>query len=194
MRLVSSAVSERAQPASIGSRQVRLGAVLAVAIAVGFLVWLLFIKGDDNSSNGGRAKPVAATPASLRQLAASSGHSIYWVGRRSGTYELTQTSDGSIYVRYLPPGVRLGDSRPNFLTIGTYPHKNALATVRKAARRRGASTQKVGGGGLAVSNQAQPRSTYLAYKNDPDLLLEVYDPSPAQSRRTASSGRIVPVR
>ena len=29
-------------------------------------------------------------------------------------------------MRYLPRDVRLGDPRPDFLTVGTYPRENAL--------------------------------------------------------------------
>jgi hypothetical protein len=187
------ATSETAEAGLAGNRRLRLGAVVAVAVAVGFIAWLLFIKGD-NSSKGRKAIPVAATPQSLHQLAASLGHSVYWVGRRArNTYELTRTSDGSVYIRYLPPGVALGDPRPNFLTIGTYPHPKATATVQKAARRQGALKLKVKGG-LAVSNATRPQSTYVAYSRDPDLLLEIYDPSPSRSHRLANSGQVVPVR
>lgn len=175
------------------ARQLRLAAVLVGAIAIGFIAWLVFIK-DDDDSGGGSATPVAATVGDLRALSSSAGHSVYWIGRRAtDTYELTQTSDGSIYVRYLPPGTDLGDRRPNFTTIGTYPHPNSMKTVRQAARREGAVTRAIEGGGLSVSNLSRPRSVYLAYPSDPDLLLEVYDPSPSRARRLASSGRVKPV-
>jgi hypothetical protein len=187
-------MNERAEPTPAGVRQLRLGAVLAVAIAAGFLVWLAFIK-DDGNGGSSAAAPGSAGAGDLRSLSKEVGHSVYWAGRRSkDTYELTRTKDGSIYVRYLPAGVQIGDARPAFLTIGTYPHPSAIDTVREASRRPGAVTRRVEGGGLAVSNKARPQSTYLTYSSDPDLLLEVYDPSPARSRRLASSGRVVPVR
>jgi hypothetical protein len=173
----------------------RLGAVLAVAVAAAFLVWLIFIKGDGNDNGSSASVPVSASPQDLRSLSNEVGHAVYWAGPRSKyTYELTRTKDGSIYVRYLPAGVKTGDSRPEFLTIGTYPHPKALDTMRKASKRNGAVTQRVKGGGLAVENKARPRSTYLAYSTDPDLLLEVYDPSPTRSIKLAASGRVVPVR
>jgi hypothetical protein len=187
------AMNERAEPTTAGSRNLRLGAVIAVAIAAAFLVWLIFIKDDDNGSSGAAAVP--ASTEDLRSLSDEVGHKVYWAGPRSkDTYELTRTKDGSIYVRYLPAGVKVGDSRPEFLTIGTYPHKKALDTMRQASKRKGAVTRRIEGGGLAVSNKARPRSTYLAYSSDPDLLLEVYDPSPVRSRQLAESGRVVPVR
>lgn len=188
-------MNERAEPTAAGSRNLRLGAVLAVAIAAGFLVWLIFIKGDGNDNGGSGRAAVSASTEDLRSLSDEVGHSVYWAGRRSkDPYELTRTKDGSIYIRYLPAGVKVGDSRPEFLTIGTYPHPKALDTMRQASKRKGAVTRRIKGGGLAVSNKARPSSTYLAYSSDPDLLLEVYDPSPARSRQLAASGRVVPVR
>jgi hypothetical protein len=176
------------------ARQLRLAAVLLGAVAIGFIAWLVFIK-DDDDDGGGSATPVAATVDDLRALSGTAGHPVYWIGRRpTNTYELTQTSDGSIYVRYLPPGVELGDRRPNFTTIGTYPHPNSMNTVEQAARREGAVSRSIRGGGLSVSNTSRPRSVYLAYPSEPDLLLEVYDPSPSRARRLASSGRVKPVR
>ena len=96
-------------------------------------------------------------------------------------------------MRYLPAGTELGDRRPNFTTIGTYPHPNSMKTVRQAAQREGAIARPIEGGGLSVSNKARPRSVYVAYPSDPDLLLEVYDPSPSRARQLASSGRVKPV-
>jgi hypothetical protein len=179
----------------VGQRRLRAGAVLAVAIAVGFIAWLVFVKNDDNngSSSAKRVPAHAASVQELRQFAASAGHPVYWVGNRpSQTYELTQTSDGSIYIRYLPASVRVGDSRPNFLTVGTYPHPNATATIEKASKRPGAVTKKIRGGGLAVTNKGRPRSVYVAYPGS-ELLLEVYDPSPRLALDLATSGRVVPI-
>jgi len=189
------AMNETAEPTAAGSRRLRLRAVLAVAIAAAFLVWLVFIKDDDNDNGGGGAPPASVSTEGLRSLSDEVGHAVYWAGPRSkDTYELTRTKDGSIYVRYLPAGVQVGDPRPEFLTIGTYPHPNAVGTVREASRREGAVARRIKGGGLAVSNKARRRSTYLAYPSDPDLLLEVFDPSPARSRKLAASGRVVPAR
>jgi hypothetical protein len=50
-------------------------------------------------------KPTAATLADLRTLAQRVGHPIYWAGPKPGyTYELSTTSNGSVFIRYLPPG------------------------------------------------------------------------------------------
>jgi hypothetical protein len=170
----------------------RLGAVLALAAAVAFFAWLL-LKDDDKGSSRKGSAPVAASVKELRRLPGSVGHSVYWAGIRSGyTYELTRTGDGNVYIRYLPTGVSLGDQRPNYLTVGTYPHQNAFGTVSKAARRKGEIVRKLAGGGVAVSNKAIPRSVYIAYPGS-DYLIEVYDRSPTRARRLVVSGRVRPI-
>ena len=76
----------------------------------------------------------AVTPAELKSLATSLAQPIYWVGPEPRvTYELTQTTGGLIYVRYLPAGVEVGDRR-TFLTVGTYPVNNAFAQQRERWR------------------------------------------------------------
>jgi hypothetical protein len=93
---------------------------------------------------------VAATRADLRSLGRELGHPVFWAGGDTdATYELTRTSDGRVFVRYLTGGAAVGDSSPDFLTVGTYPQKDALAKLRSAATAQGASTMPVAGGGLA---------------------------------------------
>lgn len=138
------------------------------------------------SSNG----PVATTIAGLERLAETIGHPIYWAGPRKGyTYELTRRSDGAIFVRYLPAGVRVGDPRGDFLIIATYPFPNALAALQRVANGKGI---EIPGGGLALVHQGYAKSVHLAYPGV-DYQVEVYDPSPRIARRVAVSGRVRPV-
>ena len=51
-----------------------------------------------------------AAVAELEAVAKSLGHPVYWAGPRKGvTYELTRTTDGKVYIRYLPRGTHVGD-------------------------------------------------------------------------------------
>ena len=51
------------------------------------------------------AEPTAASVDQLNALAARLGHPIYWAGPKAGyRYELTQTSTGKVFIRYLPDG------------------------------------------------------------------------------------------
>jgi hypothetical protein len=135
----------------------------------------------------------AASAAGLKALAHSLGHPLYWLGAKAGfTYELTQTGDGRIFIRYLPRGVKVGAKRP-YLTIATYPYQNAFAAIQAAARRKGAVKIKLPGGGLAVVDGAYPRSIHLAYPGS-NYQVEVFDPSPTQTRQVVSSGEVQEIR
>ena len=143
-------------------------------------------------ATAGRAPATAATPDEIKAAATKAGHRVYWAGAEEGsTYELTQTSDARVYVRYLPAGVEVGDVRPKFLTVGTYPQADALAILRARAEKEQSETIDLEGGGLAVIDK-QPTSVYIAYP-DQDLLVEVYDPDAARARELVTSARIAPV-
>ena len=108
------------------------------------------------------------------------------------TYEVTQTSDGRIYVRYLPAGVKVGDARPDYLTVGTYPVTGALAKLKATTAKSGAESIKLPRGGLASIDKSTPTSVYVAYPGS-DSQVEVYDPAAAQARTVVTSGRLVPL-
>jgi hypothetical protein len=172
--------------------RMRLGAVIAVGIGVALVLWLMLK--DDGGNKA--AKPTGAVAASTQELQAvpdSVKHPVYWAGRRAGyTYELSKTARG-VYVRYLPPGVAVGDRHAKYLTIASYPYPNAYATLSKAAKTKGAVSSKLAGGGIAVVSAQQPKSVYIAFPSA-NLQVEVYDPSPQRARQLAFSGRVVPVR
>jgi hypothetical protein len=138
------------------------------------------------------ARAHAVTPAALAALQHSVGHGVYWAGAMpGGTYELTQTGGGRIYVRYLPRGVPVGTTR-NFLTVGTYPLANAFSVTRRLAREASAMHVDAGRGAVAFSSRNAPTSVYVAFRGSP-VQIEVYDPVPARARALVTSGKIVPV-
>lgn len=150
--------------------------------------------GSKSQTASQRSPAVAASVTDLHSLEGSLRHPIYWAGAKTDyTYELTQTRGGNVYVRYLPAGVKVGDSRPDFLTIGTYPQPRAFQQVQAAARRKGAHKTRLPHGGLAVQNPSRPTSLYLAYPNS-GLLVEVFDPSADAARTLVRSGQIRPLR
>jgi hypothetical protein len=171
--------------------QLRIGALLALGLVV-FLTGWLFLGGEDKPSQ----QPTAASSTSeseLREFAASAPHPVYWAGARTGqTYELTHTSDGRVYIRYLPEGVQAGDPRPQFLTVGTYPRANAFAELKRAARAQGARSRSLPNGGLAVFSPGSS-SVYFGYA-DARYQVEVYAPSPGSARQMVLAGQVVPVR
>jgi hypothetical protein len=185
---------------------IRIGAVVALAIAIAFVVWLV-VRGNDNSSTTsktttptpGKTTPKAretiraATPRSLRALARASGHPVYWAGVQPKVkYELTQVTDGRIYIRYLPKGVKIGDRRAAYLIVATYPVPNAYKAVRTAAKESGAVTFHTKRGGLAVYNQSAATNVYLAYPGS-KYQIEVFDPNPSRARQLVRSGTVRPI-
>lgn len=189
--------------------------VVAVAVAAGFIVWLA-TRNDGGStatssavpsatvatstpasttsqsstvSTAGGFGPVALTAPALRAQVALLGQRAYWAGpMRNSTYELTRTDSGSIYIRYLPPGVAAGDKRA-FLTIGTYPLPNAYAVTQRVVNEKGAVSRKLADGSIAVYRPARPTSIYIAQPGGV-YQIEVYDPSVAEARRLVTTGEI----
>ena len=190
---MNEAARARVQP------DLRLVVVLVVALLAGLLALLLLDPSnvDDSSKSGSEVPtgvPVTRSPDELRGLARAVGHPVYWAGPQPGfKQEVTVTPDGRIYLRYLPPEVPAGDVRLGYTFVGTYPQRNALATVRRALRRRGASPVRVGGGGLGVTSSRLPQIVYVAYPGS-DYLVEVYDRSARRAREIVSSGQLMPVQ
>jgi hypothetical protein len=178
---------------------VRIGAVVAVAIAVAFVVWLLVRGGDSNSSSGQTQTvpaiaPVAASPDRLRSLSVDIGRPIYWAGPVSNTtYELTRTSQDRIYVRYLPHGVSVGTNQASYTIVGTYPVTNAYGVLQALAKKQGEKSFTVPNGGIAVYDASRSSNVYLAYPGS-NVQIEVFDPSASRARGLITSGQVGPVR
>jgi hypothetical protein len=176
-------------------RQIRIGAVVAVALAIGFVLWLVLRDGDSSSSTAPTApatsKSVPISVKGLHSLAAL-GIPIYWAGERSGvTYEMTKTADNSVLVRYLPAGAQIGTRTP-YLTIGTYPVKNAFAVTSRLAGSSSSVAIPVGHGGVAFYSRTRPTNVYLAYPGSSSQI-EVYDPSAAAAQQLVFSGQVAPL-
>lgn len=166
--------------------------LLGVAL-LGVLAWILLRGGDDQPSPARRA---AAAGLSLQRLKATAGgisHPVYWVGPQSGhTYELSETKDGRIYIRYLPPGTKVGTSRGDYLTVGTYPQPNALSMLKATARAQHAQTIQLRDGGLALQDTNRPTSVYAAYPGS-EYQVEVFEPSGGRALEMVRSGRLQPL-
>lgn len=170
----------------------RLGALVALGLAAFFVGWLVMNRGDETAPTASGA--TATSEGELRSFAESASHPVYWAGPKDGfTYELTRTTDGRVYVRYLPEGTQVGDPRARFLTIGTYPRAGAWAELKRAARAEGAVSLKLERGGLAVFSDARPTSVYFGYP-DAKYQVEVFHPSATEARRLALAAQVVPVR
>ena len=132
-------------------------------------------------------------PSGLKTIASTLGQSIYWAGPMRGTtLELTNATNGRIYVRYLPSGVALGDPG-QYLTVGTYPFENAYEATKALASQEQMTSVNLPGGEIAVYSKATgANNAYIAEPGVP-FQVEVYDPTPGNARDLVTSGRIVPV-
>jgi hypothetical protein len=132
--------------------------------------------------------PVAATASDIGAVGRALGHPLYWLGPTArDTYELTEDPDGRVYVRYLPPGVRLGASAP-YLTVATYPMTNAYAVTTVASKQADTTTISLPGA-VAFYAPSRPDSVYVAFKGA-KAQIEVYDPSGITSRRLVAARKL----
>ena len=91
-----------------GLKHFRISALIVILLASALIVWLI-LRDDGGSSSNTSAPAVAASAAQIKALPTSLGHPVFWLGPKAGTtYELVQASNGSVFVRYLPPGSRSG--------------------------------------------------------------------------------------
>jgi hypothetical protein len=185
------------KPDESGSEGVRITAVIAVALAVGLLLWLLLIKGDDSGSDpetsqGSTESTQVVSESELLGTLKGAGYAVYWAGPRTGVeYEVSRPEEGRTYLRYLPEGEEAESERP-FLTVGSYREPDALASIRKLGQKPGAVLIEVAGGGAVYATGPDATNAYLAFPGV-DTQIEVFDPEAGQAMRLIRSGAIVPV-
>jgi hypothetical protein len=185
-------VSER------GSERVRVTAVVAVAVAVGLLVWLLFIRGGDDSTSAGNENPAEAQQVSvvseseLLGALKGVGYPVYWAGPRVEVeYEVSRPSSDRTFIRYLPKGEEAGTEK-QFLTVGSYQQSDALSRIQELGEEPGAVLVQVAGGGSAYAEGPEATSAYLSFPGV-ETQIEVFDPQGGEALELIRSGAIVPV-
>lgn len=167
------------------------GLIVVAALVLGLPAWLAACGGGDADLSLTAGEPEVVSASQLADFAAEAATPVYWVGEREGTeYELTETDSGRIYVRYLRGGAKAGDPRSNFLTVGTYPAEDGVATLRQAAGAEGGvKLMRAGDGALLFVDPSSEDSVHLAYP-DGDTQIEVYSPVPGQALRLSSTGQV----
>ena len=192
-------------------RAVRIGAVVALAVAAALVAWVLLEGRDDDSPSTAATPAPAASPklpqttsetvsqpalrtvAELRAAAAAADGPIYWLGGRAGTrLEVSETSGGTVFIRYLPSGTEAGDLQPH-LTVATYARPNGFAEVKAASKSAASTTLELDGGGLAVYDAKAPANVHVAYPGEP-YQVEVFSPDKGVALRLVSTGKLQPVR
>jgi hypothetical protein len=164
------------------STSFRTGAAIAIAVVIGLILWLAL----RNTGGGGGAK--AVSPAELQSLAASVGHPVFWLGPQDGdTNELTRKSDGSIIIRYLPPGVGVG-AQGQYWSVGTYRFRGGFAAIQRVLRAGGATRINLAHGGLAEYANGNPNNVHVGYPGY-DYQVEVFAPA-GQAAALVRAGRL----
>jgi hypothetical protein len=152
------------------------------------------VPGSPEQPTTSTSGPEAVTPRLLAVRATEARQPIYWAGRPEGgrKLELTRTQNGWYLVRYLPPGVLVGDKTPQ-LTVSTYPVQDAFAAVARLAEEPGAETLDTTGGVLAVANPSKfPNSVFMAFPGTA-YQIEIFAPTLDEAEQVATSGDVSPV-
>jgi len=182
--------------------QVGVPGALALALATGFITWVVLgqhgstpAPHDTTSPPAATAAasatigPVALSAAALRARVKALGQPVYWLGPvRGDRYELKRTADGSIFLRYLPAGVQAGNPAP-LRTVGTYPFPAAYSATHRLAQEASTVWFKVGKGGVGVFRRSRPTNVYLAWPGVA-YQVEVFDARPGTAKRLADSRRL----
>lgn len=168
----------------------------AVVAAMALTLALLAGCGESSSEPDQEAGSGAAEVVSadfLREASSAGATPIYWAGEQEGTeLELSQPDEDRAYVRYLTGDAEAGDERADFLTIGTYVQPNAVASLRRQAKRSGGNIGHAPGNATVYYDRASPSSVYLAYPGS-SVEIEVYDPSFERALQVVNEGRITAV-
>jgi len=167
------------------------GAV-AVVLVVALILFLTgVVGGASDDSSDAASREVSA--AELRDFAGSNGRTVYWAGDLPGRRLELSEANRNVWVRYLTGDAVVGDGRPAFTTIGTYPFNSSLREVRRRSKAKGMDSRPAPDGGLATWSIKRPNSVYLAFP-DSNVLIEVYDPDAERARQFAISGDVGPIR
>lgn len=188
----------RSDASEHSSERVRVTAVVAVGVAVGLLVWLLFIRGgDDDSTSASDQAPVegqvaVVSESGLLGALKGVGYPVYWAGPRVEVeYEVSRPSSDRTFIRYLPKGEEAGTER-EFLTVGSYREPDALSRIQELGQEPGAVLVQAAGGGSAYAEGPEATSAYLSFPGV-ETQIEVFDPQGGEALRLIRSGAIVPV-
>jgi hypothetical protein len=104
------------------------------------------------------------------------GVAVYWAGPVEGAkYTLSAPAEGQVYVRYLPNGEGLTDTKPNYVVIATYATPDAFTSTQAAGNQTNGVTFINTQGAAVFYSKDAPTNVYVAYPNI-DIQVEVFSP------------------
>lgn len=160
------------------SRNVLVGILVAILIIGGFAFVRHPRGGNDLEKIQGK---VALSAQDLRDVVVAKKLTVYWAGPQDGAkYTLIATTPGVAFVRYLPGGVGLNDTKTRFRVIGTYVQRNAFAVSTAGAVAPGNVGFVNADGNAIFYSKARPSNVYVGIKGK-DLQVEVFDPNVDQA-------------
>jgi hypothetical protein len=104
------------------------------------------------------------------------GVDVYWAGPVEGAkYTLSAPAEGQVYVRYLPNGEGLTDTKANYVVIATYTTLDAFTSTQAAGNQTNGVTFINSQGAAVFYSKDAPTNVYVAYPNI-DIQVEVFSP------------------
>ena len=104
------------------------------------------------------------------------GVDVYWAGPVEGAkYTISAPAEGQVYVRYLPNGEGLTDTKPNYVVIATYVTPDAFTSTQAAGNQTNGVTFINTQGAAVFYSKDAPTNVYVAYPNI-DIQIEVFSP------------------
>jgi len=132
------------------------------------------------------AGKVALTEPELIAAVKHLGIDVYWAGPvKDAKYTLAVPADGQAYVRYLPNGQGIEDTKPNFVVIATYTTTDAFTATQAAGNATNGVTFVNTEGAAVYYNKDTPTNVYVAYPNL-NYQIEVFHPTAATALEIAS--------
>lgn len=169
----SEQVEEAVASDSKSSRKVLIAILVAILVVGGFAFVRHQRSGNDIAKIQGK---VALSAQELRDVVVAKHITAYWVGPQDGAkYTLIASTPGVAFVRYLPGGVGLTDTKTLFRAIGTYTQKNAFAVSTAGGLVVGNAGFVDADGNAVFYSKARPTNVYVGIKGK-DIQIEVFDP------------------
>ena len=129
---------------------------------------------------------VALTESELIDAVKKLGVDVYWAGPvKDAKYTLAVPADGQAYVRYLPNGQGIDDTKPNYVVIATYTTTDAFTSTQAAGNTSNGVTFINPDGAAVYYSKDTPTNVYVAYPNL-NYQIEVFDPIAATALDIAS--------
>ncbi len=132
-------------------------------------------------------QPVIVSEEQLLEVA-NAHYPLYWAGERPDTdIELTVTSAGGAFVRYLPDGATAG-ADSEYLTVGTYYAVDGYSSLA-AVDPSTAEISEAQSGAVMVTFNSDPKSTYFSFPRAA-FQVEVFSPTADEASTLVGDGSI----